>query len=174
MVKKGTWGERPPLQQRAQGSTWVSINTWSLTAIESEIIHLDFRKGTPSAVSQPYRRSSRAAVESELHVSVHQVDGQKVPAGRIVAVEQRPVRRGRAKCHLKLDEGQVAARRLRPGDDGVRKHRLVEERRGQGETCAGEKTVRAQRAANVFFRRPERTRKEHAGTFTTCVKWSVK
>lgn len=118
------------------------------------------------AFSQPYRSSSRAAVESELHVSVHKVDGQKVPAGRVVAVKQRPVRRGRAKCHLKLDEGQVAARRLRPRDDGVRKHRLVEERRGQSETCAAEKTGRA---ANVFLNVHREHVKVHAGAFTAFV-----
>lgn len=110
--------------------------------------------------AQPYCGSTRAAVKSELHVSVHQADGQEVPAGRVVAVEQRPVRGGRAERHLELGEGQVAARRLRPGDDGVGKHRLVEERRGQRETCAGEQES-CKRILNFYL--------EHAGTF----KWSV-
>lgn len=129
-------------QRKERDSDWIS-NDQEERRTEAS------RHYTPTVIrddvlSQPYRSSSGATVESELHVSVHQVDGQKVPAGRVVAVEQRPVRRGRAECHLKLNEGQVTARGLRPGDDGVRKHRLVEERRGQREICRGESvTVRA-------------------------------
>lgn len=86
----------------------------------------------------PYCCSSRATVESELHVSVHQVYSQEVSAAGIVAVQQSPVGRGRPERQLELHEGQIALRGLRPRDDSVWKHRLVKERWGQRETCREE------------------------------------
>ena len=93
----------------------------------------------------PYRRSSRAAVKSELYVSVHQADSQEVPAACVVAVQQRPVGHRRPKRQLELHEGEITLRGLRPRDDSVRKHCLIEERWGQRESCrVGDKTWQEQ------------------------------
>ena len=79
----------------------------------------------------------RSAVKSEVHVAVHQADGDEVSTLGVVAVQQRAVGQRGAKGHLELCEGQVALGGLGPGDDRVRPQGLVEERQQQGKSFGG-------------------------------------
>ena len=90
-----------------------------------------------SRPSVPDGGAAGAAVEPEVHVTVHQVDGDEVAAPRVVAVQQRPVGQRGSKGHLELGEGQVALEGLRPGDGCVRPQRLVEEGQQQRESFGG-------------------------------------
>ena len=91
----------------------------------------------PPSLSVPDGGAPRAAVEPEVHVAVHQVDGDEVAALGVVAVQQRPVGQRGSKGHLELGEGQVALGGLGPGHGRVRPQRLVEEGQQQGESCGG-------------------------------------
>ena len=77
-------------------------------------------------VSSPENSRSWATVKAELHMAVHQSDGQEVAAVGVLAVEQGSVGCGGPEGDLKLGEGQVVALWMRPGGASVRQQRLVE------------------------------------------------
>lgn len=124
------------------------MGTWRRQRIEWEHISLI-----------PYYGTSRTAVKSELYISVHQVDSQEVSAACVIAVQQHPIRHWWPKRQLELHEGQITLRGLRPREDSIWKHCLIEEWWGQWETWGvGEKTWERSRSG------------ERRGVSTTMVK----
>lgn len=93
-------------------------------------------KGAPKGLTQPLpeNTSARATVKAELHVAPCHVDGHKVFAARVVAVEEDTITRVWPKRDLKLHEGKVMLGLQRPGCCSIGSQGLSELRDGQGES----------------------------------------
>ncbi len=109
----------PQLMPCAQSDLLLTPVAQIITFSASHPVRIFNRDEKVRETEVPYGSSSGAAVKSKLYVSVHQVDGQEVSAACVITVQQRPVRRRRPKCQLKLHKGQITLRGLRPWDDSI-------------------------------------------------------